>query len=322
MIYKNILETDLFNQVYLLTRDEVKFMPLGIKRQVITMWDFLQPYRFLRKRLANYNVPVKNFASYEKIYFATANTTAANMIKINPSAELILFEDGTGSYSGNIIRQAVGRLHLMFARVFHVGVYICRPTKLLVNNVNMCKSNVVPEEKILPLPKLSDKFIEFCNKIFGIYAEREKNNICWFSQPVAYLPDAVETRNIIARSLYPYKEKVIVRMHPRELDYDYYRDFNIDMGDDMWELKILNADVDKMILIAPFSTAQVTPKLIFNLEPTLIFVHEFSFLKSMGRVHDVEIFISDLKKSYRNPEKIYTPHTPEEFAEILKQLIH
>ena len=316
--------TEIFRRVYLLRRNETRFMPLGVRRYSRAMFDFLTPRLYMKARLKDYPKAAEKLLSekFDTIYLATVTPTTASMLKLNPNAETVLYDYGTGSYYGNLMMRSGSRLNLLFCRVFNVGAYACKPSKLLVNNVLMCKTETLPRDRIFPLPELDKGFVDFCSSIFEVNRE-QRNSIFWFSQPIDILPGAAEAREEIYSCLLPYKDKITVRMHPRDLEHEFYRGFTIDYGHDMWELSILNEKekADSLILIAGYSSAQVNPKILFDFEPVLIFLHHFNRMGSEEQINNVNNRIEDLRKTYRNPEKIYNPKTAEELSVILQKLI-
>ena len=136
-----IKESGLFNEVYLLNRDETKFLKVGIKRSIYMAFDFLSPKKKKKKRLLNYQGRNISVVGFDKVYASGAFSTVAAIMKLNKNAEFIMFDDGLGSYYGNyIIRSSGGKLNRIFCNLFHVGSYVCVPKKLLVNNPMFCKS--------------------------------------------------------------------------------------------------------------------------------------------------------------------------------------
>ena len=323
-LVKKIEETQMFSSVCLLRKNKNRLISRGIIRYSRAMFDFLTPKLFMKARLKDYPYVAEELLAkkFDTVYIGCFTPTTASMIKLNPNAETVLYDDGTGSYFGNLITRSGGLLNLIFCRVFHVGAYACKPSKLLVNNVSMCKNTTVPKDRIFPLPKLDNDFIDFCKNIFDV--DRKKgNSVFWFSQPIIAVSGAEEAREDMRSCLLPYRDKITVRIHPRDLDGEFYRDFTLDYGRDMWELSVLNEreNEDSLILIAGYSTAQITPKLLFDMEPVLIFTHHFNRKEKEEQRKDIDQRIEDLRKSYRNPEKIYNPKTAEELSVILQKLI-
>ena len=319
----NIEKTGLFRRVCVLRRDEARFMPLGTMRKLRVMLDFLTPMRFMKARLGDCTMDEASHLtrSYGRVYASGASGIVPAMMKLNPSAELVLYDDGSGSYKGNLITEAHGRLARIFGRVFHVGVYVCRPSKLLVNNTEMCRSVAVPKDRIFPMPQIDEEFAALCREVFG--DERSSyRRVVWLSQPIDGVKGVAEARDITRSFLLPYRDKVTVRMHPRDNDAEFYRDFDVDNGNDMWELRLLELgdDADDLILIGSYSTAQINPKLLFGKEPTCVFLCNLNTEYPQGKLASINQNIDDLRKSYSNPEKIYVPKTTDELKSVLEKL--
>ena len=89
----------------------------------------------------------------------------------------------------------------------------------------------------------------------------------------------------------------------------------------LWELECINQIDDRNILISAFSTTQFMPKILKDVEPTVLFTYRLllsdlddPFLKDFANL------IDDFRGLYRNPEKIYVPATFEELETILDTL--
>lgn len=315
--------TGIFKKVYLLRRDEIKFMSAGFKRLTLKIMLNFAPKMYMRLRLKDYAGECESVFDepFNTIYASMAIRSVIAMLRLNRKAELIFFDDGTGSYSGEIITKGKGILYSVFSKVFHAGTYLCRPSSLFVNNIKMCRTLTVPKDRIFPLPEIDKGFIDFCGKIFGVNSEK-RNYVFWLSQPPDSTPGASEARDKVRACLMPYRDKITVRMHPRDNDAEYYRDFTIDYGYDMWELSILsyNDKADSLILIASYSSAQTNPKILFDMEPVLIFLNHFNASTSHEEYDRIDSQIEDMRKVYRNPEKIYNPKTPEELSAVLQKI--
>lgn len=310
----------IFTHVYMLSRDETKFLKVGIKRHIKMSLDFLGPRRFLAKRFSKYSIKDIDYEHYDYVYASGAFSTVAAILKLNPKARFIMYEDGLGSYSGDyIVISSGGKFNKIFCDLFHVGSYVCKPIKLLVNNVEICHCTSVKKEDIQPLPHFDKEFVEYCNDIFDCNAS-EGNNIIWLSQPLDCHAGAMETRDLIKDSLLAYKDHITVRMHPRDLEINYYEDFNIDKGNDLWELSILNKDLDKLALVGAYSSAQITPKILFDMEPSLVFTYAMNSMTDEVVKESIGRKIDEIREIYKAPEKIYTPQNKEELMSIIQKL--
>ena len=316
-----IAEQSLFSNIYLLRKDETKFMKVGIKRHIRMSADFLGPRAFLAKRFKDYDVSQLSYEDYDVVYASGAFSTVAAILKINPNARFILYDDGLGSYDGDfLIRSSGGKLNRAFCMLFHVGSYVCKPEKLLINNVSICHSTSVKKEDIYPLPSFDKGFVDFCNRIFD-RSDADNKKIVWLSQPMDCSIGAVETRDIVRDVLMDYKNDITVRMHPRDLDKEYYQVFSIDDGKDLWELSILNRNPDELVLLGSYSSAQITPKILFDLEPTLVFLF---LLNSQTSIEDKKVLmekVNEIKSIYKHTDRVFVPKDMNELSGFLKTMI-
>lgn len=329
-VANKVKQANLFDSVYLIPPSEITLMPLGIKRYILTIVNYLMPLRFIKNTFKGYkDVKAETFINaFDVIYGVSISRIAAAVLKLNPDAEFVLYDDGTGSYRGNIMnmtrikRKLILSCKMWFCKIFGVGLYVRKPSKLLVNNVKMCRSTSVPSDRIFPIPKIDDGFRELCRKVFDVNTEW-KNSVLWLAQPAKHIGLEDDIVKKVRSYLLPYKDRITVRMHPRDTDYEFYRDFDLDDGRCGWELLVMNAGekANDLVLIGGFSTAQITPKFLFDVEPVLIFLYNFYKTGIIEKQkNSITQMIEDLRKAYRNPEKIYDPKTPEELSAILQKI--
>ena len=329
-ISKRLAGTGLFRNIYLLRKDDTKFLPVSMKRHLKMSLDFLNPRAFLKKRFEGYDFSQIDFKHYDVVYGSGAYSTVAAIMKLNPDADFILYEDGLGPYSDESIdalikRTSGGKLNRLFCDTFHVGSYVCKPEKMLVNNVSACKCAAYEGNRVQPLPAFTEEFLGFSNGVFDVVTDHTGNDknsydFCWLSQPFDCNPGAAEVRDLIRDVLMEFRDEVCVRMHPRDRDADYYSAFRVDRGKDLWELSVLNRDADRLVLMGAFSNAQVTPKLLFDLEPILIFMHLLNDKLPEANKAVIEEEINGMRRIYSDPDRIYKPSTSEELREILNSL--
>lgn len=98
-------------------------------------------------------------------------------------------------------------------------------------------------------------------------------------------------------------ERVLYRPHPSEVGYNKYISFSIDDKQNMWELDCINNISDNSIILNFYSTAAVTPKLLFDKEPYLIFFYKF-FDCYQPHIAEYTAFIEKIRNLYRIKNKI------------------
>lgn len=112
------------------------------------------------------------------------------------------------------------------------------------------------------------------------------------------------------------KKRAIVKSHPRQCDSELYK-IGIDIYDRYtipWEALMLNENISAKTLICIFSTACITPKLMFDAEPRVIML-----FKIMGRDYSffgdgMLKFIQSIGAKYKDKSKFFIPNSWEEFG--------
>ena len=102
--------------------------------------------------------------------------------------------------------------------------------------------------------------------------------------------------------IYNYSGDLIVRNHPRETR----------------ELKCDNDINDDKVLIAFCSTAQITPKMLYDKEPYLVFLYR---LFDCDWIEDYDRLVEQVRNSYRNKKKVFLPSTLDELVNTLNNLL-
>ena len=86
------------------------------------------------------------------------------------------------------------------------------------------------------------------------------------------------------------------------------------MTNNMWELECIQSINDGNVIFAAFSTAQFTPKLLFDKNPYIIFLYKIFDLEVKGADEMIERFAH----TYKYKSKIFVPKCMEEIDDIIK----
>lgn len=111
--------------------------------------------------------------------------------------------------------------------------------------------------------------------------------------------------------------QVIVKAHPRQKN-SVLSDLGVKISHNHtlpWEIEVLNHDMDSKVLITIFSGACLSSKLLFEEEPTIIFLYkllpvDYSFLGE-----ELVNFADKVGYLYKNKEKYFIPESIEEFQD-------
>ena len=312
-IFEQIQKQELFANAYFLRREENRFMPQGWKRSLRVAYSYLNPRHAIRNQFDG-KIPHKK---YDVVFSAVMQCFTASLLKLNPKADYMLFDDGTGSYSGDVVANGGGKAYKLFSKLTGTGANAARPKKLFVNNVPMCHSTSADE--ICAMPQFNQEFLNVAYEVFSVTKQEQPlEGIILLSQPgdneyhEKYMQSLVDW-------VRPWKEQVLVRMHPRDRAYERYTDFAVDDKGEMWELKISQMDMDKVMLVGHYSTAHMTPKLLYNKEPWLM----FTFFMNVPEAQLSEGHPAwDLVNSYTHKERILFPRSEEELAQQINMFLN
>lgn len=112
------------------------------------------------------------------------------------------------------------------------------------------------------------------------------------------------------------KNNVHYRPHPNEQKESISSNYELFENDNPWEL-ILGSCSNSNVVISIFSTAAITPKVLFNKEPKVVFL--FRLLPSYS-FYQAEEILSRLKSIYSNEQDVIAPSTILELEQILEEL--
>ena len=313
-LYEGICKENLFDNVYLLRREENRFLPRGLKRSIRVAYSYWNPKHAIRNQIDSVS-PETFMNRYDVIHASLVKCITSALIKLNPKAVFYLLEDGTGSYFGDLVAMGGGLPYRIFSFIFRSGANAARAKKLYVYDVDSCYGTAADE--ICALPKISEEFLQIAYRIFGIEKQENRNGIIYLSQPFEMKGDIEIQVPLILERIKPWADKTLVRMHPRDFAYEFYSAFEVDDKRQMWELVISQTDMDNIILIGNYSTAQITPKVLYDKEPWLIFTYNIMNVFSQEDNEMVAVQIEQMKKNYRSKDRILVPKTFEEFSECL-----
>jgi len=316
-VYTEIKKSGLFSCVYLLKPLMFKSQNSMIRGMGL-IWGYLHPESVVRWQLGE---AVHRFPTdFYDVIMASVNVVfIASLCKLNPKAEFFMFDDGLGSYYGNLA--GGGWKYKLFTRIFRQNDYAAIPQKLYVNNAGMCKSKAAV--KIEQLPSWDKDFLTYVYKVFSVEPQKSRvgQRVIFLSQPFEDI-DISKSFNAVMELLTFVSEDVLIRFHPREAGRKVPEKIRTDHGSVMWELTASMTDMDDKILVGYYSTAQMTPKILFDQEPWLIFLYRIDknlFDERMKK--SLDIMVEDLRANYRDKGKIFIPDSIEDFKEQLNSLM-
>jgi len=314
-IFDRLNKKRLFDNVYFIRPEMNRIMQQGLRRKLRVLHSYLDPKQGIRNQYDG-ELPKDK---YDVIFSSVMTCFVSAVIVMNKGADFCLFDDGTGSYSGDIVAAGGGFAYKLVSKLTGSGANAARAKKLYVNNSAMCRSTSADE--ICQMPPFTEKFLDMAYDVFGVDKQSGKmSGIVLLSQPGT--TPALETQmQGMVDHLQPWKDRVTVRLHPRDTAYDRYTGFALDGKGEMWELKISQMDMDRILLISTCSTAQMTPKLLYGKEPWIVCTYRMFAPSSPESLKRTEELVRNLSESYEHKERILLPENEEQFAAIVSQFV-
>ncbi len=309
-ISERLRQTDLFCRVYRFRGFAKGFSHDEYPRPLRLCLAFcakLFPETFLRMNCAS---GWRGGRGYEKIYLSVFGAFSDPVKLMNPDAEVIQFEDGLGSY---VVGDWNGRRSGAFRaldRILFAGHLTYRPTRLYLNCPELCP----PAEglQLCRIPRRGDN--QVLKKVFG-YRENtvyRDNRMVYLAQPRGDDAHRRELGEKEQKLFDAMGSQIVVRIHPRADAADYVR-CHVDEYGNLWELECAEQITDDHVLIGRFSTAQFTPKMLLDKEPTVVVI-----LDELGIPDDrLERFLTAMRGMYRDPERICTVRDYGELAGLI-----
>ena len=306
--------------------DEIHPYVLKEKRHSLGYYfnDFLQaayPQAFARSVLSNsVDLSRKNYGCLT----VTAGTEMeVALFRIFQNARLIAYDDGIGSYVGDIVHDH----HLRFIwRLLGRRTDKIWPEVLYVNNASLCRSKLCANICQLPkMERMSDDYMRMIYDVFG-FAERcsfyRSTRLVYLTQPYEELGASIrKNANLIENVIQPYRQNCVIRIHPRDMKANF-PDNRLDRGETLWELICENEITDSHVLLCLCSSAAVMPKVLFDKEPWIIFAYRlFSGMEERIEREHFNPLISIIKSSYRDKQKVIVPETANELQAALSRIM-
>ena len=307
-IIHNLNNADIFSNVYKIKNlQEAK---RSIK-PVVKIFEWIFPalaYKVMTKGL--------NIENYDALAVSGPFSTQRCLIAAYPQKPLFYIEDELSSYTGRIgIRQLSWRGKIA-QKLFKFGPEKIFPERCFVYRPGFYEGEY---KDILQQFQFPIKKINSLNGVFG-YDEIKIRDL-YYGKRIVFLSqlardnDYEEEKQETIKALMNYcSDKMIVRPHPRD-NVKKMKGVTVDDSGTLWELICANNITETSVLIGDCSTAQFTPKLLFNTEPYLIISmneHDNSFAVPL---------IDRLKSLYINKDRLICVKNKEELLEAVRRII-
>lgn len=106
----------------------------------------------------------------------------------------------------------------------------------------------------------------------------------------------------------------VYKLHPFETIQDYHDKLPLYEGEKIWEIECFTLE-DDSFLISFFSTATISPKLLYDKEPRVIYLYK---LLPNYNFFGADEFVNNIRNLYRNKDRVFVPETLNEFEKVLQ----
>lgn len=306
---KRISELKIFNNVYIL-EDILLTYPITLKKCIGVMKNGKKVLRSLKNRKYE-------FCYYNNSGWLINSFFYTGFMQSNPAIKNIFIEHGYYSYVTDYADKPwyLKWLIRLFGLKCMDGSMI--DTIYMFEPELMCAPHSGKIEKMKKLDKNTPRLIEALNHIFDYDIEQneylDKDIIIMEQGPmkVAFDKDAFWDKVFECIDM----ERTIIKAHPRQKNSTLAnRGAAVSQNHTLpWEMEILNNDINNKVQITIFSGACVSPKLMFDDEPTVIFLYkllpvDYSFLGKK-----IMEFADQIGQKYHNTKKYFVP---EDFEQL------
>lgn len=310
----NLIKLGIFRKIFIVKPQ--KQFTNKVKNKAHSLYIFSKETTYFRTQIYSDQVPQKG--EYNIIVVPCATLLFEAFVSYFKPQRVYFIDDGLGSYFGNIQLSTLKKERLYMAKIFGRFFDV---NKLYVNNVDFCYSEVT--DIILSLPH--DESADYNNALLNLFNYNindiySRYRVVYLHQPLNELGKGISRKEQeIFHELKDYiGDNLIIRPHPRIFQEEMYKGTTIDNINNMWELVCLKEITDNHILVGVSSTAQVSPKLLLNKEPYVIFTF-YLYPEDEAVLKGKEIIFKNLRNNYSRPEKVQAPKNLNELRDFLKE---
>lgn len=264
---------------------------------------------------------------YSDVYYSYPDLIIKLALKVfhkyNANLKTHLFEDGFGAYFP--LPKYNKRYNEVFYWLTGVSKLVWRYDSIRVFRPELMFETNVPINKIAPINVDDETYRNIQNAVFDFSTSDCINErVVYFEQPNYNVPTLDDLlKDIVSPYL---ADNAIVKLHPRTKHPDRFKEFNVYKNNGVpWEIIVQNSDIEDKILISSHSTALLTPKLLFDKEPIVVFLYNLPEVKKLFNFADsrpiIRDFIERFKQLYGHPERVIIPNSLEEFNNYLISIL-
>lgn len=245
---------------------------------------------------------------YDVVLCSYPYDTVKALWRLRRDTELMVFDDGLGSYVGDMMASNGG------ARLPH-------PSRLYLWRPSLYRGEMCDDVRPVPFDGGDADAIETLCAVFGVdedTIERYRSARCvYLTQPTDGKPERLREKGMVLGALEPWRSDVIVRPHPRDVE-PHANGFSYDESGMLWELLCLTGAIDAgTVLVSAVSTAQLMPMMLTGEKPPIVV--------TLGVTDaipcEAELDVISLMRDAYDGERFLAPSSVAELSEQLGSLL-
>jgi len=273
----------------------------------------------LAKKSFGKYIEEKNRKTTYEILVVTSDTVLnIAFVRCYSHEKLYYLEDGIGSYFGDVRRMTTSRRRGLVLKMLGANE---APEALYLNYPDIYTGDITNNVRKIP-NRENELTNEVIDKLYnpGFDVSYNTKSVIYLDQPLFFMNNIMrgeETEKQILNILYSeFQNDLLIRKHPKSEDNHYAlgKDIRYDNNGAQWETICVRKLHDSNILVGIHSTALVSPKLICNKEPYVVFLYKVFGFQDEEKLNT---FVGKIKNMYADKEKVFVPENLDELSEIL-----
>ncbi|GAA0319246.1 polysialyltransferase family glycosyltransferase [Bacillus carboniphilus] len=312
-IYKNIKDMDLFRNVYL----------IKVYADLPNRNRFLYLQNRISKIFSIKNIIPNPDDIYDKIFIVGTEVFSKSIYyywqKKNNNIELNYYEDGTGSYFRILMenRKMLKHKILNLLKGFDLlskckALYVYRP------NCVMSRFKHIDIKQIPIIQKDEDHLYEL-KRIFKNSSQPLSHRLIFFDSDFGDERILNQQIKFVEKIKSTLNNRFFIKLHPNSNSNRYGEKIELLETTEGFEMINLGQNMSDKILVSIASSACITPKLIYNEEPYIIYLYKL-IDDWDAYAPNFDFFINSVKDLYDIPERFFIPNNLKEFSDILSKL--
>lgn len=310
-------KTNLFSNVFLFEPDKIHNRTIGTR-----IVEIAHPEQVLKQLLISENCYIKK-GEYVYIYLSIFTKFSVALI-CESAAKVIFYDDGIGNYLGNTWQKGIPYTHKVLYALLGKNPRKFTEEKRYVISKTLWSMVGNSMRKIEEMPSINnDVSLKYLYYVFDYKSSKYylDKKIVYLTQPVTQQTEKnkkveIELIDEVRKKSVPF----LIRPHPR--DNAMYKKEEVDVHKALWELICLDQISESHVLIGMFSTAQFSPKVLYNKEVYLIFTYRlYQDIFSEDALAKIDDMVKKIRNTYKHSNKIFVPQTMREYKFILSSLL-